>query len=61
MHTDRDGNWKMKNMRDVMLEGTEPNNVPANILHCFQVTTWDFGIPEDMLKGRRINFMFCIK
>lgn len=25
------------------------------------MTTWDFGIEQDILKGRRINFMFCIK
>ena len=61
MHTDRDGNWKMKNMRDVMAEGVDAADVPSNILHCFQVTSWDFGIPEDALKGRRINFMFCVK
>ena len=25
------------------------------------MTTWDFGIEKEILKGRRINFMFCIK
>ena len=61
MHSDRDGKWKMKNMRDIMMEGVDPSDVPSNILHCFQVTTWDFGLSDKILKGRRINFMFCIK
>jgi len=34
---------------------------PENLLHIFQVTTWNFGLKEDYLKGRRINFMFAIK
>ena len=44
-----------------MDEGVPEDKVPSNILHCFQVTTWDFGIEAELLKGRRINFMFCIK
>jgi len=61
MNTDRDGNYKMKQMRDVMAEGMDPDLVPNNLLHCFQCTTWDFGIGNKILQGRRINFMFCIK
>jgi len=61
MDLNRDQEFKMKNMRDVMDEEVPPDKVPTNILHCFQVTTWDFGIEQDILKGRRINFMFCIK
>ena len=61
MHQDRDKNFKMKNMRDVMNEDVKLEDIPTNILHCFQVTTWDFGLDQDILKGRRINFMFCVK
>ena len=39
----------------------KPEKVPNNLLHVFQVTTWDFGIDAELLQGRRINFMFCIK
>ena len=35
--------------------------VPSNILHMFQVQTCDFGLQEDALKGRRINFVFAVK
>jgi len=35
--------------------------VPKNLLHMFQVCTWDFGVEGDDLKGRRINFIFAIK
>jgi cellulose synthase/poly-beta-1,6-N-acetylglucosamine synthase-like glycosyltransferase len=61
MEPNREGVWRMKQMRDVMDERVKPERVPSNILHVFQVTTWDFGIESDILKGRRINFCFCIK
>ena len=62
MDVGREGEFKMKNMRDIMDPNVDPDKVPSNILHCFQATTWDFGIDDtDILKGRRINFMFCIK
>ena len=61
METNRDGAFKMKNMKDIMDEGVPEDKVPTNLLHCFQVTTWDFDIGEPILEGRRINFMFCIK
>ena len=54
-------------MRDVVDENVKAEDVPSNLLHCFQVTTWDFDFSNDdndksdYLKGRRINFMFCIK
>ena len=51
----------MKQMKNLMDEDVPEEKVPENLLHCFQVTTWDFGIESDLLKGRRINFMFCIK
>lgn len=49
----------MKDMRDVMLPGTK--KVPLNMVHMFQVCSWDFGLKDDILKGRRINFIFAIK
>jgi hypothetical protein len=61
MEQGRDKQFKMKDMRDIMDDDVDPSDVPGNVLHCFQVTTWDFGLSQDMLKGRRINFMFCIK
>ena len=61
MDLNRDGEFKMKNMNDVMDENVPSDKVPSNILHCFQVTTWDFGIDDETLQGRRINFMFCVK
>ena len=37
------------------------DDIPSNILHCFQITTWDFDLVKGELTGRRVNFMFCIK
>jgi len=58
---DKEGNLTMKKMEDLMDKGVKKENTPTNILHMFQVTSWDFGIDEDILKGRRINFIFAIK
>ena len=44
-----------------MYDDVPNKSVPSNILHIFQVTTWDFGIEDDVLKSRRINFMFSVK
>jgi chitin synthase len=35
MDLDRDGNFKMKNMRDVVNEGVPAEKIPTNILHVF--------------------------
>ena len=59
MFEDRDGVWKMKTMSDLMDKNVK--KVPKNILHLFQVCTWDFGLDDETLKGRRINFIFAIK
>lgn len=59
MYEDRDGTWKMKTMEDLMDKSVK--KVPKNILHLFQVCTWDFGLDDETLKGRRINFIFAIK
>ena len=53
MFEDRDGTWKMKTMDELMDKGVK--KVPKNILHLFQVCTWDFGLDDEALKGRRIN------
>lgn len=59
LEQDRDKKWKMKDMRDLMDQGIKEH--PTNIVHMFQVCTWDFGLDQDVLKGRRINFVFAIK
>ena len=46
-------------MRDIM--APDATKIPTNLIHMFQVSTWDFGLKEDMLKGRRVNFIFAIK
>lgn len=61
MEISRENTWKMRNMKDVMEDDVPPEKVPTNLLHCFMVTSWNFGISEEILHGRRINFMFCIK
>jgi cellulose synthase/poly-beta-1,6-N-acetylglucosamine synthase-like glycosyltransferase len=57
----RNGTYKMKPLRDIMDDEVPNDKVPGNLLHIFQVTTWDFGMTDDVLKSRRINFMFAIK
>lgn len=59
MVRDRQGKLKMKDMADLMDDGVK--KVPLNCIHMFMVQTWDFGLQEDYLKGRRINFVFAIK
>lgn len=56
-----DGKWKMKTMDELMDKNLPRDSLPKNCLHLFQVCTWDFGLKEEKLKGRRINFMFCLK
>jgi len=58
---DRTGKLKMKPLRDVMDKSVKDENVPNNLLHVFQVTTWDLGLNEDMLKGRRVHICFGVK
>ncbi len=58
MDKDRDGNLKLKDMRDLMEPGVKP---PMNCVHMFQIQAWDFGLEDDMLKSKRINFVFAIK
>ena len=56
----RDGNWNMKEMGELILEGRE-EDLPPNILHCFQVRTWDFDLEDEVPRDRRINFVFALK
>ena len=59
MYKDRDDTWKMKTMEELMDKNVK--EVPKNLLHLFQVCTWDFGIQNESLQGRRINFVFAVK
>lgn len=60
MTKDAEGNFKMKSIDDCV-DADVRGKAPANLLHCFMVTTWDFGLGEEVLKGHRINFIFGIK
>ena len=49
MELNRDKTFKMSNIRDIMdddiMDDVEAENkIPKNILHCFQITTRDFGL-----------------
>ena len=48
-------------MPEVMDKKVKGKNIPKNCLHLFQVCTWDFGLKDDHLGGRRINFVFALK
>ena len=61
MHRDGKGKFKFKDLKDIMDEGVPESKHPKNILHVFQVTTWDVGIPDDILKGRRVHLCFAVK
>lgn len=43
MTKDVEGNFKMKDIADCM-DVEARGKAPANLLHCFMVTTWDFGL-----------------
>jgi chitin synthase len=55
------GKWKMKTMQQLMDPSVAEADLPKNCLHLFQACTWDFGLEEKALEGRRINFIFAIK
>lgn len=44
-----------------MDKSVKDEDVPNNLLHLFQVTTWDVGLTDDILKGRRVHINFGIK
>mmetsp|Transcript_14964 Transcript_14964/g.20296 ORF Transcript_14964/g.20296 Transcript_14964/m.20296 type:complete len:227 (+) Transcript_14964:508-1188(+) len=58
---ERSGKLKMRPLRDVMDKSVADKDVPNNLLHVFQVTTWDVGLNDDMLKGRRVHICFGVK
>ena len=49
MELNKEGNPRMKQMKDLMDPDVKPEKVPNNLLHVFQVTTWDFGIDAEVL------------
>lgn len=62
MKEERENVWTMKNMHELMDKKVKAEDVPTNILHLFQVCTWDFELEEnEKLNGRRINFIFALK
>jgi len=59
MKQTRDDKWVMKEMEELV--DKDCKRVPQNVVHMFQVSTWDFDLEEEELKHRRINFVFAIK
>ena len=57
--------FKMKAIKNCMEDKSINKDIeitpPKNILHLFQVSTWNFGLDQDHLSGRRINFCFGLK
>lgn len=58
---ERSGKLSMRPLREVMDKSVPDKDVPNNLLHVFQVTTWDVGLADDMLKGRRVHICFGVK
>ena len=62
MEEQRDGSFKMKDLKKMYDDNVPEKKRPSNLLHVFQVTTWDVGLDEyDNLKGRRVHIMFGVK
>ena len=61
MEINREGKYKFKNIEDVMDKKVKQEDMPQNLLHVFQVTTWDVGLEDDILKGRRVHLCFGVK
>lgn len=61
MTQDKDGTLKMKPISDLMQQGVPDHKVPTNLLHLFQLTSFDFGLKDNSLCSHRINFMFGLK
>ena len=52
----------MKDLKKMYDDNVPEKKRPSNLLHVFQVTTWDVGLDEyDNLKGRRVHIMFGVK
>ena len=58
---DKTAPYKMRPLKNIMDETVPIEEIPRNILHVWQVTTWDLGLEEDILKGRRMHIMFAVK
>lgn len=58
---DKRAPYKMTPLKNIMDEEVPTEDIPKNILHVWQVTTWDLGLEEDILKGRRMHIMFAVK
>jgi cellulose synthase/poly-beta-1,6-N-acetylglucosamine synthase-like glycosyltransferase len=43
----RSGKWTMKTMPELMDKSVPEDQIPTNMLHCFQVCTWDFGFGKN--------------
>ena len=61
MTKDDKGKYKMQDLNKVMDSNVAEADIPKNILHIWMVTTWDLGLEEDILKGRRMHIMFAVK
>ena len=62
MVEERENQWRMKTMQELMEKKVKEDDIPKNILHLFQVCTWDFNLKDsNKLNGRRINFIFALK
>ena len=62
MKEEREGEWTMKNMHELMDKKVKEADIPKNVLHLFQLCSWDFGLEEnEKLNSRRINFIFALK
>ena len=60
-YDEKEERYVMNPLKQVMEDHVDSKDVPQNLLHVFQVTTWDVGLEEDMLKGRRMHICFGIK
>ena len=57
----RTGALRMRDLHDIMDSHVPEDEVPQNLLHVWQVTTWDVGLDDDILKGRRVHLCFGVK
>ena len=58
---EKTGVYKMRPLSEIMDNTVDKADIPKNILHVWQVTTWDLGLDDDILKGRRMHIMFAVK
>lgn len=46
MIEERSGEWRMKTMLELMDKSVKEADIPKNLIHLFQVCTWDFGLND---------------